>query len=168
MDWLTVDEFSPREIPPILAHKFKQRKELERAASGWRLRGTNFFDHVSAVDEERRVVLLAQGRMQGRTVLGLVDFFASEKRCNPAGQSDRIGVRDQQRQRLGTETLLRQIDEPIVPAKRQSREPVGIGREQLGERAARQRPAMACEICGSGVGSGVHLRDYGNTETGAG
>jgi len=30
MDWLAVDDIPTCEIPPILAHKFKQRKELGR------------------------------------------------------------------------------------------------------------------------------------------
>ena len=51
-------------------------------------------------------------------------------------------IRDEGIDRLRRYALLRPVGEPLVPRQRQPRKPVGVGGEQLGQRAAGERGAM--------------------------
>ena len=126
--------------------------DLRRQRAHPRLRRADVGDDVAAVHHERRVARLPQRRVQRRPALGLVDLLAGEERRDPAGEPGRRRVGDEQRQRVRAEPLLRQVDEPAVPGERQASEPVGVAREELGERRAGERAAVVGEIVRGGGG----------------
>ncbi len=142
----------------------KTAADLRREHLHPRLRGANLGDDVAAVDEERRVVGLPQRRVQRGAALRLVDLLAGEERRDPPRQADRCRVCDEQRQRIRTEAFLRQIDEPIVPGKRQPR-------EALAGPPRTDRRACAAKARGSGwrgrrqVGIGRRIHRHRSEQT---
>ena len=68
------------------------------------------------VDLDRRVVLLAQRHVQRRPALALVDLLAGEQRRDPRRQPGGVGLAQQRGDDLFRQPLLRQVDEPAVPA----------------------------------------------------
>jgi hypothetical protein len=73
-------------------------------------------------------------------------FLSREQRANPSREPGRAGVRDEQRQGIGSEALLRQVDEPAVPRERQAIEAAGVAREELRECPAGKRAPLLGEI----------------------
>ncbi len=91
--------------------------ELRRQRAHPRLRGADVGDDVAPVHHARRIVRLAQRRMQRRPAFGLIHLLAGEECSDPAGEAGRRRVGDQQRQRVRAKPLLGQVDEPAVPGE---------------------------------------------------
>jgi len=79
-------------------------EELRRQAAAYlrrhpphlSLRNADVRNDVAPVDDERRVVSLAQRGVERGTMLGLIHLFAGEERCDPSRKSRFDGVVDQQ------------------------------------------------------------------------
>ena len=117
-----------------------------------RLRRADVGNDVPARHDKWRIARLAQRRMERRLTLRLVDFFSREQRADPSREPGLDGVSDEQRQGIGSEALLRQVDEPGIPRERQAIEAGGVAREELGECRAGKRTALFREIGGNGGG----------------
>ncbi len=99
-------------------------------------------NHVLAVDQDRGVVLLAQRHVQRRPALRLVDALPGEERGDPRRQPCAVGLAHERGDHVGGQPLLREVDQPAVPAEGQAGEPIGIGGEQGVEWGRAQRVAQ--------------------------
>ena len=115
-----------------------------------RLRRANVGDDVAAVDDERRVARLPQRRVQRGAALDWLTFSPAKSAAIHPGKPTAAACATSSGSVIVTEALLRQVDEPVVPGKRQPREALGSAREQIGERAPakarRQWPARSAAV----------------------
>ncbi len=115
--------------------------------------------HVRAVDQDRPARAVAQRDVEDRAVLGRVDALAREHPVAPALEVGRAGEVEQQRQRLGGDAVLGEVDQQVVEPQRKALEALGVLGEQLAQMAALDGLGMARErLPRSGGGETRHRR----------
>lgn len=116
---------------PPAAHRFGQIRDLP-------VHGGDAGLDVLAVHQDRLGRHIAQGRVQGRAALAVVDRLTGKQRRAPARQFGRLGQRQQRGKGGIVQQMLGQIHVQAGHVQRVARSPLRIGGEQAGHPAAGQ------------------------------
>ena len=91
--------------------------------------------HVPAVDQDRPVAAVAQGDVQHRAVLGVVDLGSpSNIIARQPSTSAWRGEVDAAAHGLGVDAVLAVVEQQVLEPEREPAEALGIGGEQLAQR----------------------------------
>ncbi|MNP07655.1 hypothetical protein D3C76_996870 [compost metagenome] len=89
--------------------------------------------HVDAVHQHLVADRPAQGGVQHRAALGGVDHLATEHRLDRIAQPRFLGQPDQQLQGVGTEQVLREVQQQAAGAEAEALEALGVVGEGLAQ-----------------------------------
>ena len=109
--------------------------------------GVHLGHHVVAVDQHRRVRAVAQRGVQHGAAFGDVDRLAAEHRVAPGGHAARLGELDQQRQRVGVEVGLGEVEQHVAERTENSRNRSGLRSKSVAmRRSCASAPAAASAV----------------------
>ncbi len=120
--------------------------------------GVDLGHHVLAVDHHGRIRAVAQRGVQDRPALGHVDRLAGEHRVAPCGHAGGLGELDQQRQRMGVEVGLGEVEQHVAETGGELAEPVRVALEQRDDAPVLRRGAGLGQLRPDRVGLHRHPR----------